>query len=83
MLGGDLKFLDEMRTTIPPIGGNVMAGRNIEYKTRANETFEGYQSAPETNAEVSGLLIITAIFGVDLTSLPLIEVRGSSRREMT
>lgn len=42
-----------------------MAGRDIKYTTRDNETFDGYLVEPEGNARVPGLLIITAIFGVD------------------
>lgn len=42
-----------------------MASNNIKYKTRANETFDGYLAAPDGNAKVPGILVITAIFGVD------------------
>lgn len=42
-----------------------MAGSDIKYTTRHNETFDGYLSMPEGNAKVPGILLITAIFGVD------------------
>jgi carboxymethylenebutenolidase len=42
-----------------------MPSSNITYKTRNNETFDGYLAAPDGNAKAPGLLLITAIFGVD------------------
>jgi carboxymethylenebutenolidase len=42
-----------------------MAGTDITYATRNNETFDGYLTAPAGAAEVPGILLITAIFGVD------------------
>ena len=42
-----------------------MAGADITYTTRNNETFDGYLTAPEGTAKVPGILLITAIFGVD------------------
>jgi carboxymethylenebutenolidase len=43
-----------------------MAGTDITYKTRNNEAFDGYLTAPAGTAKVPGILLITAIFGVDL-----------------
>ena len=43
-----------------------MAGADIKYTTRTNETFDGYLTAPAGSAKVPGILLITAIFGVDL-----------------
>ena len=34
-------------------------------RTRSNETFDGYLTAPDGAAKVPGILLITAIFGVD------------------
>ena len=42
-----------------------MAGTDITYKTRSNETFDGYLTGPSGSARVPGVLLITAIFGVD------------------
>ena len=42
-----------------------MSSRNIVYKTRGNETFTGYLSEPEGNKKAPGILLITAIFGID------------------
>ena len=42
-----------------------MAGTDITYRTRSNETFDGYLTAPAGAAKVPGILLITAIFGVD------------------
>jgi len=41
-----------------------MAGTDIKYTTRDGETFDGYLSAPAGD-KAPGLLLITAIFGVD------------------
>ena len=43
-----------------------MAGTDITYRTRGNETFTGYLTGPPGGARVPGILLITAIFGVDL-----------------
>src|ERR1700693_5287955 len=43
-----------------------MAATDIRYTTRNNETFDGYVTAPDGTAKVPGILLITAIFGVDL-----------------
>ena len=43
-----------------------MAGTDITYTTRNNETFDGYLTASDGTAKVPGILLITAIFGVDL-----------------
>jgi carboxymethylenebutenolidase len=42
-----------------------MAGTEIRYTTRNNETFDGYLTAPAGPGRVPGILLITAIFGVD------------------
>lgn len=42
-----------------------MTGTDISYTTRAGETFTGYLAAPVTDAPAPGILLITAIFGVD------------------
>ena len=42
-----------------------MPSSNIKYKTRNNESFDGYLTTPDGNAKAPGLLVITAIFGVD------------------
>lgn len=42
-----------------------MAGSDTKYTTRDNQTFDGFLAMPEGNAKVPGILLITAIFGVD------------------
>ncbi len=42
-----------------------MTGRDITYTTRANEQFTGYLTAPADGKPAPGILLITAIFGVD------------------
>lgn len=42
-----------------------MPGRDIKYTTRDGETFDGYVVEPAGDGKVPGLLLITAIFGVD------------------
>ena len=42
-----------------------MTGGDIKYTTRSNETFDGYLTAPAGAAKAPGILLITAIFGVD------------------
>jgi len=42
-----------------------MSGIDIKYTTRNHETFDGYLTQPAGNAEAPGILLITAIFGVD------------------
>lgn len=42
-----------------------MPGNDVRYTTRDNETFDGYLTAPAGTAKVPGILLITAIFGVD------------------
>ena len=42
-----------------------MAGTDITYRTRSNETFDGYLTGLSGGARVPGILLITAIFGVD------------------
>lgn len=37
----------------------------ITYKTRNNESFDGYLAAPDGKEQVPGIVLITAIFGVD------------------
>ncbi len=42
-----------------------MAGRDITYTTRNDETFDGYLAEPGGSGQAPGLLLITAIFGID------------------
>jgi carboxymethylenebutenolidase len=42
-----------------------MPGSDITYTTRANETFAGYLAAPDGSGRAPGILLITAIFGID------------------
>ena len=42
-----------------------MPSSDITYTTRNNETFDGYLSVPEGSGPHPGLLLITAIFGID------------------
>jgi carboxymethylenebutenolidase len=42
-----------------------MTGTDITYSTRAGETFTGYLATPATGAQAPGILLITAIFGID------------------
>ena len=42
-----------------------MPGTHITYKTRADEGFTGYLAAPDGDGKVPGILLITAIFGID------------------
>jgi carboxymethylenebutenolidase len=42
-----------------------MPGAEITYTTRENENFTGYLAAPNGAEKATGLLLITAIFGID------------------
>ncbi len=42
-----------------------MPRTEITYTTRADENFSGYLAAPDGDGKVPGLLLITAIFGID------------------
>lgn len=42
-----------------------MTGTDVRYTTRSRETFDGYLTGPDGNAKAPGILLITAIFGVD------------------
>lgn len=42
-----------------------MAGQDIQYTTRGNEKFDGYITGPDGSAPAPGILLITAIFGID------------------
>ena len=42
-----------------------MPSRDIAYTTRDNETFTGYLTEPDGDGKVPGILMITAIFGID------------------
>ena len=42
-----------------------MPSKDITYKTRNNETFTGYLTEPDGDRKVPGILLITAIFGID------------------
>ena len=44
---------------------NRMTGTDITYTTRAGENFTGYLSGPDGDGKAPGLLLITAIFGID------------------
>ncbi len=42
-----------------------MPSAEITYTTRNDETFTGYLSSPDDDAKVPGIVLITAIFGID------------------
>ena len=42
-----------------------MPSTDIKYTTRNNETFDGYLTSPAGNEAAPGILLITAIFGID------------------
>ena len=42
-----------------------MPSTDVTYKTRKNESFTGYLAAPGGNQKAPGILLITAIFGID------------------
>ncbi len=42
-----------------------MPSTDITYKTRDGETFDGYLATPEAVGPAPGILLITAIFGID------------------
>ena len=42
-----------------------MAGKDVKFSTRNNESYDGYISAPSGSAKSPGLFLITAIFGTD------------------
>lgn len=42
-----------------------MPSTEITYTTRDNETFTGYLAAPEGEGTAPGILLVTAIFGID------------------
>ncbi len=42
-----------------------MTGTDITYTPRAGEAFSGYLATPMTDAQAPGILLITAIFGID------------------
>ena len=42
-----------------------MPNAEITYKTRNDESFTGYLSSPDGDARVPGIVLITAIFGID------------------
>lgn len=42
-----------------------MTGIDVRYTTRNHETFDGYLTGPDGTAKAPGILMITAIFGVD------------------
>ena len=42
-----------------------MPATDITYTTRAGESFTGYLTSPDSGAPAPGILLITAIFGVD------------------
>ena len=42
-----------------------MPGRDISYTTRSNETFTGHLLEPDGDDKAPGILLITAIFGID------------------
>ena len=42
-----------------------MASTDISYTTRKDETFTGYLASPDAGGPAPGILLITAIFGVD------------------
>ena len=42
-----------------------MTGTDITYTTRGDEDFTGYLASPTKDVQVAGILMITAIFGID------------------
>lgn len=42
-----------------------MSSTDIKYTTRSHETFDGYLTGPDGSGKTPGILLITAIFGVD------------------
>jgi dienelactone hydrolase len=42
-----------------------MPGADIRYATRTGESFDGYLTGPAGGAPAPGILLVTAIFGVD------------------
>ena len=42
-----------------------MTGTDITYTTRGDEDFTGYLASPTKDVQVPGILMITAIFGID------------------
>ena len=42
-----------------------MPSTDITYNTRDNESFDGYLATPDGNGKAPGILLITAIFGID------------------
>lgn len=42
-----------------------MPSTDIKYTTRDNETFDGYLAEPDDDGKAPGILLITAIFGID------------------
>ena len=42
-----------------------MPSTDITYTTRANENFTGYLATPDGDDKAPGILLITAIFGID------------------
>lgn len=50
-----------------------MAGSEITYTTRANEIFSGYMARPAGDAKAPGILLITAIFGIDQEMIDISE----------
>ncbi len=42
-----------------------MPGANITYTTRDNENFTGYFASPASDAQAPGIVLITAIWGID------------------
>jgi carboxymethylenebutenolidase len=42
-----------------------VAGRDVRFTTRDGETFDGYLTGPDGETKVPGILLITAVFGVD------------------
>ena len=42
-----------------------MPGADVRYTTRTGESFDGYLTGPAGDAPAPGILLITAIFGVD------------------
>ena len=45
--------------------GAYMPSTDISYTTRDNETFTGYLAEPDGDGKMPGILLITAIFGID------------------
>jgi carboxymethylenebutenolidase len=42
-----------------------MSGSDVRFTTRDGETFDGYLTGPDDGVPAPGILLVTAVFGVD------------------